>query len=106
MQHFKDKNNKIWGFENDDTQGIIDKVALKNNVVLTSITQAQFKKLTAPTAEDIQAKDIQDAKAYLRKTDHKFLNNYVLKDGEDLAPIQKQREKLRTLIRKNNGKVV
>lgn len=42
---------------------------------------------------------LQDAFAYLRQTDHKFLNGYVQKSGEDLAAIEAMRNEKREYIR-------
>ena len=44
---------------------------------------------------------LQEAPEYLKGTDHKFLNSYVPKDGEDLAVIEAQRNQYRQLIRDN-----
>lgn len=44
---------------------------------------------------------LQEAHEYLRNTDHKFLNAYVSKDGEDLAAIETQRNQHREFIRQN-----
>ncbi len=44
---------------------------------------------------------LQEANEYLKGTDHKFLNSYVPKDGEDLAVIEAQRNQYRQLIRDN-----
>jgi hypothetical protein len=44
---------------------------------------------------------LQEAHEYLKGTDHKFLNSYVPKDGEDLAVIEAQRNQHRQFIRQN-----
>tara|TARA_R110000803_G_scaffold205391_1_gene272025 strand:- start:79 stop:255 length:177 start_codon:yes stop_codon:yes gene_type:complete len=44
---------------------------------------------------------LQEAHEYLRKTDHKFLNAYVAKDGKDLEAIETQRNQHREFIRQN-----
>ena len=46
---------------------------------------------------------IDDAKEYLDKTDHKFYNGYKPKEGEDLVEIERLRDEAREFIRANEG---
>lgn len=57
------------------------------------------------TEEELEQQELQkklsEAQAYLTKTDYKMLNNYVLKDGEDLQAVITQRNEYREFIRVN-----
>ena len=46
-------------------------------------------------------KQLEVAKNYLSKTDHKFYNGYKPKDGEDLVDIEAKRDEYREFIRTN-----
>ena len=54
-------------------------------------------------AKEELSKKLQDAKEYLTNTDHKFLNGYIPKDGEDLNAIETTRNSYREFIRLNEG---
>ena len=51
------------------------------------------------------ASQLQEAKDYLNKTDHKMLNGYVPRVGEDLQAIELQRNSYREFIRENEEAV-
>lgn len=46
-------------------------------------------------------RQLEVAKEYLSKTDHKFYNGYKPKDGEDLVDIEAKRDEYREFIRIN-----
>ena len=46
-------------------------------------------------------RQLEVAKEYLSKTDHKFYNGYKPKDGEDLVDIEAKRDEYREFIRTN-----
>lgn len=47
--------------------------------------------------------EINEAKKYLTKTDHKFYGGYKPKEGEDLVEIERLRDEAREFIRANEG---
>lgn len=50
-------------------------------------------------------RQLEVAKEYLSKTDHKFYNGYKPKDGEDLVDIEAKRDEYREFIRDNEDQV-
>ena len=90
MTHFiNDTTGKVYGSNADDTRP------------MSSQEFEDFKQSQLPSAEDIA---LQEAQAYLSKTDHKFYNGYKAKSSEDLIAIEALRDTARELIR--NSEVV
>ena len=52
-------------------------------------------------AEKELATKVQEAKAYLDSTEHKFNGDYEPKEGEDLKAIKAKRQEARKFIRDN-----
>ena len=50
---------------------------------------------------ELLAQEVADKKAYLLRTDFKFLNSYKPKPDEDLAVLEVQRDEAREFIRSN-----
>jgi hypothetical protein len=51
--------------------------------------------------KDILASQLKEKKQYLEDTDHKFLQGYKPKEGEDLVAIEAKRDEAREFIRNN-----
>lgn len=66
-----------------------------DKVFATPLTDEEIAK------HEIEAK-VQEALAYLIKTNHKFYIGYIPKDGEDLAAIQTKRDEALLFIRAND----
>ena len=66
----------------------------KGNIPEPEFTQEEL-------AQQELNKQLEVAKDYLSKTDHKFYNGYKPKDGEDLVDIEAKRDEYREFIRTN-----
>ena len=54
-------------------------------------------------AKQVIAQTVSEYKTYLNNTDHKFLQGYVVKPGEDLSAIETTRNEYREFVRANKG---
>ncbi len=81
--------------------------AQQYNKIIIKGENINFEKVDWRTAEEIQEQELQnqinEAKQYLSKTDHKFYNGYKPKEDEDLAEIERLRDEAREFIRTNKG---
>lgn len=74
--------------------------AIKQWLEAGNIPEPEFTEEELATIE--LSKQLSEAQAYLTKTDYKMLNNYILKDGEDLQAVITQRNAYREFIRENS----
>lgn len=58
MKYFKNENNKVFAYEDDVKEEVLNGFIEKFG--LTSITEAEFKTLTAPSLKDLQNKKLSD----------------------------------------------
>lgn len=81
--------------------------AQRYNKIIVDGKNITFEKVDWRTPEEIQEQELQqqidEAKQYLNKTDHKFYNRYKPKEGEDLVEIGRLRDEAREFIRANEG---
>ena len=72
---------------------------------LKELTDNEVEEFINPpkTAEQITMEKIIEYKQYLTNTDHKFLNGYKSKEGEDLDALEIERDYKREFIRLNEG---
>jgi hypothetical protein len=72
------------------------------NVETGKITELEDTPIIKPTKEEILNQKINEALAYLAKTNHKFFIGYIPKENEDLKAIQAKRDESLLFIRDNS----
>lgn len=63
--------------------------------------EASLKEVKAYEEKKELSLKVQEAIDYLLKTNHKFYNGYIKKDGEDMEAIQAKRDEALLFIRNN-----
>lgn len=71
------------------------------NLETGEIIELEDAPIVEPTKEEILNQKINEALAYLVKTNHKFFIGYIPKEDEDLQAIQAKRDESLLFIRDN-----
>lgn len=97
MKYFKNKNNEVFAYDDEQVEQGYGKD-------LTPITEEEKDEINKAKEDEYRATTeykINEAEQYLNKTDHKFYNGYKPKVDEDLIEIERLRDEAREFIRAN-----